>query len=293
VVKKADGSTSRQFLDVGEGAPSGALLWWWLPEGFKGAVKLSVLDAKGQLVRALASDDAKLAAARRPGTRAGLNRYVWDLRHTGPVRQDPALADRRNPPLADDKEELNGPLVAPGRYTVVLEAGKERLEAPLLVVKDPRVKTSQRAFDQQLALLRQLHDKWSALNSGVNRLRRLRGQLRTLLTRLEDGQAAAAQARRLVAALDAIESVLVDPKRESVRDVLRHQAGLDDQLADMVSVVSIADEAPTTPALEVSREAMAQVDEQLARLQACCGPELAALNASLRAADVEVVAAGA
>ena len=121
----------------------------------------------------------------------------------------------------------------------------------------------------------------------------LLGQLRTLLTRLEDGQAAAAQARRLVAALDAIESVLVDPKRESVRDVLRHQAGLDDQLADMVSVVSIADEAPTTPALEVSREAMAQVDEQLAQLQACCGPELAALNAALRAADVEVVAAGA
>ena len=295
VVKKADSSTSRQFLDVGEGAPSGALLWWWLPEGFKGRVKLSVLDAKGQLVRELASDDTKLAAARRPGTRAGLNRYLWDLRHTGPVRQDPALADRRNPPLADDKEELNGPLVAPGRYTAVLEAGKERLEAPLVVVKDPRVKTSQRAFDQQLALLRQLHDKWSALNAGVNRLRQLRQQLRALLQRLEAGPAAApaAQARRLVEALDAIESVLVDPKRESVRDVLRHQAGLDDQLADMVSVVSIADEAPTTPALEVSREAMAQVDEQLARLQACCGPDLAALNAALRAAGVEVVAAGA
>jgi photosystem II stability/assembly factor-like uncharacterized protein len=292
VVKKADGSTSRQFLDVGEGAPSGALLWWWLPAGFKGAVKLSVLDAKGQLVRTLASDDAKLAAARRPGTRAGLNRYVWDLRHTGPVRQDPALADRRNQPLADDKDELNGPLVAPGRYTVVLEAGKERLEAPLVVVKDPRVKTSQRAFDQQLALLRQLHDKLSALNTGVNRLRWLRGQLRALLPRIEAGPAAA-QARKLVEALDAIESVLVDPKRESLRDVLRHQAGLDDQLSDLVSVVSIADEAPTTPALEVSREAMAQVDEQLARLQACCGPELAALNAALRTSGVEVLAAGA
>jgi CubicO group peptidase (beta-lactamase class C family) len=96
-----------------------------------------------------------------------------------------------------------------------------------------------------------------------------------------------------VEALDAIESVLVDPKRESLRDVLRHQAGLDDQLSDLVSVVSIADEAPTTPALEVSREAMAQVDEQLARLQACCGPELAALNAALRTSGVEVLAAGA
>jgi hypothetical protein len=182
--------------------------------------------------------------------------------------------------------------VAPGRYTVVLEAGKERLEAPLVVVKDPRVKTSQRAFDQQLALLRQLHDKLSALNTGVNRLRWLRGQLRALLPRIEAGPAAA-QARKLVEALDAIESVLVDPKRESLRDVLRHQAGLDDQLSDLVSVVSIADEAPTTPALEVSREAMAQVDEQLARLQACCGPELAALNAALRTSGVEVLAAGA
>lgn len=198
VVTKADGSTSRQFLEVGEGAPSGAILWWWLPAGFKGAVKLSVLDAKGQTVRTLASDDAALSAARRPGTRAGLNRYVWDLRHTGPARQDPSLADRRNTPLADDKEELNGPLVAPGRYTVVLEAGRERLEAPLVVVKDPRVKTSQRAFEQQLALLRQLHEKWGALNAGVNRLRQVRRQLRALAPRLVAPQvgALAEQARR-------------------------------------------------------------------------------------------------
>ncbi|MFM7533540.1 MAG: WD40/YVTN/BNR-like repeat-containing protein [Rubrivivax sp.] len=294
-VTAADGSTRRQFLDVGEGAPTGALLWWWLPAGFSGAVRLTVLDAKGQVVRTLASDDPALANGRRPGTRAGLNRYVWDLRHTGPTRQDPALSDRRNTPLADDKEELNGPLVAPGRYTLVLEAGRERLEAPLVVVKDPRVKTSQRAFEQQLALLRQLHEKWSALNDGVNRLRRLRGQLRALQPRLQGAahQAVAAQARALVQRLDAIESVMVDPLRESVRDVLRHQAGLDDQLADLVSVVAIADEAPTTPALEVSREAMAHVDEQLGQLQACCGPDLAALNAALRASGVEVVAAAA
>ncbi|MFM7705396.1 MAG: hypothetical protein ACKO6D_10895, partial [Rubrivivax sp.] len=121
------------------------------------------------------------------------------------------------------------------------------------------------------------------------------GQLRALQPRLQGAahQAVAAQARALVQRLDAIESVMVDPLRESVRDVLRHQAGLDDQLADLVSVVAIADEAPTTPALEVSREAMAQVDEQLGQLQACCGPDLAALNAALRASGVEVVAAAA
>ncbi len=297
MVTKADGSASRQFLDVGEGAPNGAILHWWLPEGFTGAVRLTVLDAKGQVVRVLASDDKALAAGRRPGTRAGLNRYVWDLRHTGPVRQDPSLNDRRNKPLSDDKEELHGPLVAPGRYTVVLEAGKQRLEAGLTVVKDPRVKTSQRAFEQQQALLLELSAKWSALNTGVNQLRAARRSLRALLARLAPAQGAqaalAARAQAMVDTLGSIESVLVDPKRESVRDVLRHQAGMDDQIADMVSVVAIADEAPTTPAREVSREAMAQVDAQLARLAQCCGPELAALNAALREAGVEVVAAGA
>jgi hypothetical protein len=296
MVTKADGSSSRQFLDVGEGAPNGAILHWWLPEGFTGAVRLTILDAKGQVVRVLASDDKALAAGRRPGTRAGLNRYVWDLRHTGPVRQDPSLNDRRNKPLSDDKEELHGPLVAPGRYTVVLEAGKQRLEAGLTVVKDPRVKTSQRAFEQQQALLLELSAKWSALNTGVNQLRAARRSLRALLARLAPAQGAqaalAARAQAMVDTLGSIESVLVDPKRESVRDVLRHQAGMDDQLADMVSVVAIADEAPTTPAREVSREAMAQVDAQLARLAQCCGPELEALNAALREAGVEVVAAG-
>jgi photosystem II stability/assembly factor-like uncharacterized protein len=290
MVTKADGSASRQFLDVGEGAPNGAILHWWLPAGFEGAVRLTILDAKGQVVRVLASDDKALAAGRRPGTRAGLNRYVWDLRHTGPVRQDPSLAERRNKPLSDDKEELHGPLVAPGRYTVVLEAGKQRLEAGLTVVKDPRVKTSQRAFEQQQALLLELSAKSSSLNAGVNRLRALRRALRALLTRLVPGHAAlAARAQAMVDTLGEIESVLVDPKRESVRDVLRHQAGLDDLLADMVSVVAIADEAPTTPAREVSREAMAQVDAQLARLAQCCGPELATLNVALREAGVEVV----
>ena len=290
MVTKPDGSMSRQFLDVGEGAPNGAILHWWLPEGFDAAVRLTILDAKGQVVRVLASDDAALAPGRRPGTRAGLNRYIWDLRHTGPVRQDASLAERRNKPLSDDKEELHGPLVAPGRYTVVLEAGKQRLEAGLTVVKDPRVKTSQRAFEQQQALLLELSAKWSALNTGVNQLRALRRALRALLPRLAPAHAAlASRARAMVDALDSIESVLVDPKRESVRDVLRHQAGLDDLLADMVSVVAIADEAPTTPAREVSREAMGQVDAQLARLAQCFGAELAALNAALREAGVEVV----
>jgi hypothetical protein len=96
------------------------------------------------------------------------------------------------------------------------------------VVKDPRVKTSQRAFEQQGALLQQLYGRWSALNAGVNRTAPAASrQLRALeRSRLGAGDAGAgrAPARGRGAGLSSpSRRALVDVQRESPRDVLRHQ----------------------------------------------------------------------
>jgi hypothetical protein len=286
----ADGKPGRRFLEVGENPPNGALIYYQLPEGFKGPVKLSFLDEAGQAVNVLASDDASLSSGKKPGTQPGLNRVVWDLRHRGPVKLDPALMTRRNKPLAEDAEDIPGPAVVPGRYRVVLEAAGQRLEAGFAVIKDPRVKTSQRAFEQQGALLRQLYARWSSLNQGVNRIRLLKRQLRELERRLGAGdQPLAERGKSMVLALEAIEGVLVDIHRESSRDVLRHRAGLNDTLSDLISVVAIADEPPTQQAREVSQEAMAKVDAELALLDALVAGDIAALDAALRQAGIEVV----
>jgi hypothetical protein len=285
-----DGKPGRRFLEVGENPPNGALVYYQLPEGFTGPVKLSFLDEAGREVQAVASDDTTLANGKKPSCQPGLNRYVWDLRQRGPVKLDPALMTRRNKPLAEDSEDISGPAVTPGRYRVVLEAAGQRLEAGFAVVKDPRVKTPQRAFEQQSALLRQLYDHWSRLNQGVNRIRLLKRQLRELERRLGTGdQALAERGKSMMLALEAIEGVLVDIHRESSRDVLRHRAGLNDTLSDLISVVSIADEPPTQQAREVSAEAMAKVNAELARLDALVAGEIAALDAALRQAGIEVV----
>ena len=89
--------------------------------------------------------------------------------------------------------------------------------------------------------------------------------------------------------LSAIEAVLVDVKRESPRDVLRHPAGLDDTLVDLISVVSIADEAPTHQARQVSDEILARVEAELGKLHACVTHDLGALNTALRQAGLEVL----
>ena len=93
------------------------------------------------------------------------------------------------------------------------------------------------------------------------------------------------------AAHAALEAVFVDPHRESSRDVLRNPGGLADTLDDLISVVAIADAAPTDSAQALSQQAIERVGEQLAQLDALLAGELPALNAQLAAAGVTVLGA--
>jgi hypothetical protein len=72
--------------------------------------------------------------------------------------------------------------------------------------------------------------------------------------------------------------VLIDVNRESPRDVLRHTAGLNDTLVDLINTVAIADTAPTAQADAVSREIMARVDAEIAKLDAVLATDIADIN---------------
>ena len=88
----------------------------------------------------------------------------------------------------------------------------------------------------------------------------------------------AAEANAAENKLLAIERVLVDVDRESPRDVLRHPAGLNDTLVDMINTSSTADMAPTAQAEAVSRETMARVDKELAKLNALLAGDVSEIN---------------
>jgi hypothetical protein len=60
----------------------------------------------------------------------GLNRFHWDLKHKGPWHND------------KKKRYKNGPMVAPGIYTVVLTVGAQTYNQKFEVKIDPRVKTN-------------------------------------------------------------------------------------------------------------------------------------------------------
>jgi hypothetical protein len=162
---------------------------------------------------------------------------------------------------------------------VELTVGSSKSSAVFTIVKDPRLETPLDAHRRQFELLKELTQSLSRLNASVNRIRRLARQLGALADAVGEPHADLAEkAKAAVASLNSIEGVLVDVLRESPRDVLRHPAGLDDTLVDLMNTVAMSDTAPTVPADAVSRELMTKVESEIAKVDALISGDIAAIN---------------
>ena len=140
----------------------GATLLYWLDEDPDEPVTLEILDSNGEALRTFSSegedeaedrdeDDPPLPAAK------GMNRFVWDLKRTGPDLLDKALFS-----LA-----YTGPYhVLPGSYTARMKVGDTELAQPVQVLKDPRLtwvndedlKSQSSLIDEVAATLESVHD---------------------------------------------------------------------------------------------------------------------------------------
>jgi len=275
-----DGSKAREFLDVGENPPNGVIVYYWLGAGETGPLTLTFRDAAGGIIATLRSDDAALSPDKRPPIAPGLNRYVWDMQYSAPVRIDASLVSLKNKPLAPDADPQGGPVAVPGDYAVELSIGSTKASAAFKIARDPRLRTPVESHQRQFDLLRELTQALSLVNQSVNSIRRLRRQLDALAeTTGETRVDLRDKAKRAEAGLHAIETVLVDVHRESSRDVLRHPAGLDDTLVDLINTVAVSDTVPTASAEAVSREIMAKVADEIAKLDALLRSDVAAINA--------------
>jgi photosystem II stability/assembly factor-like uncharacterized protein len=291
MVEKADGTRWREHLDVGENPPNGAIVYYWLAEEAKEPVVLTFRESSGRKIVAFASDDKDAAPARKPGTKAGLNRFVWDMKYPGPTRLDYSLAPPRPKPLVPDPENPPGPTVVPGTYGVDLFVGGKTQSASFTVVKDPRLGTTTADYAAQFALHKALVASLSKLKQALNRLRKMKRQLDDVAERAKGERALRNRAAAMGRKLSDIERVMVDPQRKSVRDVLRNPAGLNDTLFDMIAMTTTADAAPTSQTLAVSREVMDKVDGEVARFEALVKGGIAELNAALTKASIGHIAA--
>jgi hypothetical protein len=125
----------------------GANIDYYLAGEPEGEIKLEILDVEGNLIREFSSEERKITPPEGSGQRdrageeerrrmrprpkleksAGIHRFVWDLRYTGPWHKDP------------ERSERSGPMVPPGIYQARLTVGNWSSGVSFELKMDPRV----------------------------------------------------------------------------------------------------------------------------------------------------------
>ena len=295
------GLVERRFLDAGEAAPVGAVVYYYLPEGPATDAKadtetgtstcssssatlrasLAFFDADGSLIREFHPKPAgydkrsDVDKALDPGpwipVRAGVNRFVWDLRHCAATR----LRGNKT-----GEEAFRGPLVLPGACEVRLTVGERVRNETFEVVNDPKSPASLDELREQLQCLLEIRDKLSAAYAGVKRIRETGEDIARWCKRLaEEGHEKETHAgRRLRDALVEVESILILPGDQADSIGLNHRVRLNAALASVIGVVDAADARPPAAARALAGEYMVRMDAELERLDDLLTRDLTEFN---------------
>jgi hypothetical protein len=282
-----DGRKKRKYLDTGENPPLGAIIYYWLDKEISNSnVRIEIKDKSGNSIVVCESNNEKLSNSRKPTAKEGLNRFVWDLTEDPPIKLDESLRSRKYEPFSKSEGGAAGAKVQPGDYSLVLTVNTVSREASVTVVKDPRIDTTDKDFEIQNALYKNITSKLSELNIAVNRIRLMKSQLGSIDKIIP---AEAETASVLISELELLEGQLVDTKRETPRDVLRHPAGLDDTLQDLLWVVKIADARPPAQSHEVADDVFGKVDTILDKLDELVEDKIAKFNSVIAQASPPAV----
>lgn len=180
----------------------------------------------------------------------GMNRFQWDLRYTGADE----VTGYHAPIAAGGLEDsVEGPLVAPGTYTVVLDYGGQKTQQTLTVALDPRIHATQQDLEAQLALQVQIHNALDSLDKVINQAIALRDKLQ------KHGGS-----DTTVANLNRDIENVAQMKMTASEGSLLYETKLRDHLAYLAAEVGLAYARPTTAEYAVFKDlqAQAQAGEQ-------------------------------
>ncbi len=280
---------------LGQNPPTGAIIDYRLGHDATRLV-LEVRDASGKVVRRFASDepeaqvkatryfaDSWAPAAAGFSAKAGMHRFVWDLRLPRPraVRYDYSIAAvvGKGTPIVPF-----GMLVPPGEYTVVLNADGHESTSSLKIVADPRVALDAASVREAVAFSNEV-------NAALERDFIAYGQLQSVDTQISAAEkqlAASSDKQAALAAISAFKTASA-PLRSGKGDASEDLGAIGDVLSSIATDVEDSDRAPGQPQhdlLAASNERLGRATERWTRVR---DKELAAADAALKAAGIAAI----
>jgi photosystem II stability/assembly factor-like uncharacterized protein len=260
-------------------------------------VTLEILDGQGGVIRSftgIASDSA--AEEPRTGggggfggprgdtvppTKAGLNRFEWDMRYPGYVEF---------PGMILWAASNQGPLAVPGRYQVRVTADGTTETHPFDITLDPRLEGTVTVADlqQRFDLAQQLVTRVNDANSAVLLIRGVKQQVDERLQRTDDDQIEDT-GERVNLKLTEVEQEVYQLRNRSNQDPLNFPIKLNNRLASLLRLVESGESRPTAQMREVYTELSGALQQELDEMEVILDTDLEELNRLLRAANLPIV----
>jgi hypothetical protein len=238
----------------GQNPPEGASLNYYLKAIPKGEVRLTITDESGHTVRALEGSK-----------NIGINRIWWDLRYDAPAKAMLRTTPSKHPHTRIGPEgwrplvtyaSAEGPLAAPGTYSVTLSLMGREYSQKLIVKKDPNTNGSEEDIRVQVTTLLALREDLNTLVDMINRIERVRKQIYDLIETV-DGDSRAAfivdAANEMDRKLIAVEENLfaMHELTGGSSDAFRAPMKLYAQLCQLQGSIGKSDDRPTSQQIEV------------------------------------------
>ncbi|MCU1331425.1 MAG: hypothetical protein JWM08_417 [Candidatus Angelobacter sp.] len=251
---------------AGENPPTGAIFYYYLKSAAQNEVKLEVLDAKGQVVRAYSSKDQPFQPPAPPAfpaywfkpenllsPAAGMHRFLWDVRYAAPPFAQPeysmfTVAGR------DVPRQPAGPQALPGSYQVRLTVDGKTYTQPFKLSMDPRVKTTPLDLEKQFSLELKL----------VQTLQQASQAVEDIHTAAQAGKINADDEKKLAG----VRRRRGDGEPQAASGQQPAFAAVIGNLAQLIVTLDSADAAPTTQATQASHKTLAQAQALLQQWEA-------------------------
>ena len=252
----------------------GARVCYYLADKSEGEVKIEFLDLDGKPINSFSSKQGRNVSAK-----AGMNRFIWDMRYPRAEVVSDANFFGRNA----------GPRVVPGTYQVRMTLEEWTQTQSFEVKKDPRLSTTQEDFQKQFDLAIKIRDKLTALNDAIKKIRDVRDQVENLAGTLkkagyEDGIAQASN--ELSEKLTSVEDKLIQAEFKKGADMCNFPPQLDCRFVYVLSVVLSAETRPTDGSYETFEDLKPKLAEHLNELQGIFDEDLTAFNELIQKKDI-------
>ncbi|MEO7457099.1 MAG: glycosyl hydrolase [Gemmatimonadaceae bacterium] len=266
---------------------AGTTLSWYLKSAPTTA-KLEILDSTGTVLRTFEPDTTRpdstgrAAAAPTGGRRgggggflpktAGINRLAWDLR-TKPIASFPGMILWG--------AGTNGPAVPPGKYTARLTADGVSADAPVVVVRNPRIPdVSDADLRAQFAFGKKVRDKANEANESVIGIRRVKAQLADRYKKSDDATLKTT-GEKLKTNVSAVEENIYQVRNQSGQDPLNFPIKVNNRLANLLSMSERGDGPPTNNMPEIFDILVSELKGYTTKLADVYRIDLVAVNKEL------------